>query len=322
MKHPNSKLLLYIAGADACAAATEYVDRREHSDLYERVLRFEGYEQHPRHVGLQPGRYTDDTEMSIANARAITMIAQNPGLYATDERIAWLLRSLYVEEFQKGGKRQGYSRAFQPILEQCEDGTDFERLVKPDSTKNGAAMRAVPMGVYAKPWRVVQMALLQAALTHDTPEGRFSACAVALMSHLALHTDVPLNRIPERCADMLILHAAVPETARFRYTLEKSWDGRAVQDRDDASVGLTTVWAVAHLLRTETSLMSIMRRLIEWGGDTDSVAAIAWGIASTRLQDEVLPDFLARDLELTRPDLGAGRLIQVSTELMRTFRST
>lgn len=41
----------------------------------------------------------------------------------------------------------------------------------------------------------------------------------------------------------------------------------------------------------------MMRRLIDWGGDTDSVAAIAWGIASCRFPDEVLPEFLARDLE-------------------------
>ncbi len=43
--------------------------------------------------------------------------------------------------------------------------------------------------------------------------------------------------------------------------------------------------------------MGIMRQTIEWGGDTDSVAAIAWGIASARYPDEKLPEFFDRDLE-------------------------
>ncbi len=78
---------------------------------------------------------------------------------------------------------------------------------------------------------------------------------------------------------------------------------------------MITAHAVHTLLTTNNSLMDIMRQVIEWGGDTDSVAAIAWGIASARHQDEVLPDFFEHDLEIGRP-YGKIYLEEMGTRLM------
>jgi ADP-ribosylglycohydrolase len=59
-------------------------------------------------------------------------------------------------------------------------------------------------------------------------------------------------------------------------------------------IGINTAHAVTTLLIEQPSLMDILRQTIEWRGDADSVAAVAWGIASTRYQNEILPDFLNR----------------------------
>jgi ADP-ribosylglycohydrolase len=64
--------------------------------------------------------------------------------------------------------------------------------------------------------------------------------------------------------------------------------------------------------------MGILQKTIEWGGDTDSVCAIAWGIASARYQDEQLPEFLERDLELGRK-YGAAFLKDLGKQLMETY---
>lgn len=66
--------------------------------------------------------------------------------------------------------------------------------------------------------------------------------------------------------------------------------------------------------------MAIMRRLLEWGGDTDSVAAIAWGIASSRYQDEVLPEFMERDLE-PGSEYGVAFLKGLGVQLMAKYLS-
>lgn len=95
---------------------------------------------------------------------------------------------------------------------------------------------------------------------------------------------------------------------------ENSKDGKGL------GVGLNTAWAVHTLLTTETSLMEILKRTIEWGGDTDSVGAIAWGIASCRHQDEQLPEFFERDLELGRnPAYGPAYLKELGRQLMDAY---
>jgi ADP-ribosylglycohydrolase len=83
---------------------------------------------------------------------------------------------------------------------------------------------------------------------------------------------------------------------------------------------MNTVWAVHTLLTEETSLMGILRRAILWGGDTDSVCAIAWGIASCRYQDEQLPEFFERDLESGRDGkYGPAFLKELGRELMSVY---
>ena len=92
---------------------------------------------------------------------------------------------------------------------------------------------------------------------------------------------------------------------------EKSKDGRCL------GVGMNTAHAVFTLLTEEKSMMSMMSRLLRWGGDTDSVAAVTWGIAGCRHQNEELPHFLLRDLELCgNPKYGYDTLIDLGTKLM------
>ncbi len=304
MRHPNPNMLVFIGIADAYASAVEYVDRKKHPDLFDRVLRLEGYESHPVFQG-KPGCYTDDTEMSVANAKTITA-CNDEETGPLEEEYA----DAYVQEFNDGGRRKGYSKAFQKIIEQAKNGADLRKLTDPYSIKNGAAMRAVPMGVFSRIKDVEWRCRDQACVTHNTPEGRFSAVAVGLMSHFSLYSDRPLSEVGEYC--LSILGGRYP----FCGVFTERWLRGEVRDYPDASVAVTTVHAVVELLRFKTSLIDILRQCIEWGGDTDSVAAIAWGIASARYQDEPLPGFMGRDLENVYYLRGVG------VDLMAKFTRT
>jgi len=296
MKHPNPLMLVRIAQGDAYGLATEYIKFPRDQAIYDKALKFESYGQHPTH-SLKPGCYSDDTQMSIG---VTEVLLEEEGYFVLTSRFA----EAFVRCFKRD-PRDGYARGFQAFLETVKDGSDFIARIDPKSDKNGAAMRSVPLGVLADPIHVRYMANLQAKLTHDTLQGVESSILVALMSHFALHTDEPLSRLPEWLEKQL--PAIVP---RFI----APWEGGPVKVPE---VGINTARAVMTLLATETSLIGIAKRTIEWGGDTDSVLAVAWGIASARFQNEQLPMFFDGGLE--NGPYGYKFLKELGTKLMGKY---
>lgn len=306
MHYPNPDSLLYIGMADAYAAACEYVKLPQARAHIEQCLTLQGYLRHPTH-SHKAGFYTDDAEMSVANARVL--IEQEP------PHTLLMFADAYVHEFQRGGRRDGYAQAFQAFLRSVDSGKAFLARIRPDSTKNGAAMRAVPCGVLPTIDAVLDVATIQARTTHDTNEGRFSARAVALMAHFSLYEHGSLADLASYC-----LRHLPPEDVRlFAYTFETPWNEQRPVKGGERPIALTTVHAAVHIVSTGTSLIDMLRRVIRIGGDTDSVAAIVWGIASARFRDEQLPAFFERDLENGNPATGSVYLRQLGTELMQRF---
>lgn len=300
MRHPNPYMLLRMAQADSYAMAVEYVSRIEHPEHYQEVLRFEKYGQHPLFT-LRPGQYTDDTQMSIAVSETLLAGGSAEG-------------QSYADAFYRVFKRDprdGYSRALQAILEASTSTEDMLQRIVPESNKNGAAMRSVPLGVISDRALMLVEAETQAKVTHNTPGGIQSSQMVAMMSHFALHESGGFEEMHAWC------RKRYPAFALF----DKPWTGGVGlkgTDPNNLGIGMCTAWAVSTLLREQGSLMGILRQVIEWRGDTDSVAAIAWGIASSRYQDEVVPDFLTNDLE-PNGSYGATFLVNLGSRLMRAF---
>lgn len=177
-------------------------------------------------------------------------------------------------------------------------------------------MRATPLGVLRSVSDVLEVAAMQACITHNTPEGVFSAQAVALMSHYALYEAESLKNISEYCLSNLPSEGA----RRFGEVLRTRWHGGQV-GLSGSVISLETVHAVADLVANELSLMAILKKTIEWGGDTDSVAAIAWGIASSRYQDERLPAFMWQGLEQGNPATGTFYLAGLGKKLMEKYNA-
>jgi ADP-ribosyl-[dinitrogen reductase] hydrolase len=272
MKHPNPNILLRIAQADAYAAATEYISLPEDKDIYVEALRFDGYVSHPRHP-IGSGIYTDDTQMSIAVAEVL--LTEPPYLPAA-------FANAFVDCFHRD-QRAGYAGSFYNFLLKTKTGEEFLKNIRPDSEKNGGAMRAPVVGVLKTPKEVLEIAKVQASLTHNTPIGIFAAQCAALMSHYALYYDESLSDVVEYCKTYLPAF--------------KMFEADFVGSVSHPYTSLKTIHAVVHLLRTQKNLIGILKETIVFGGDTDSVAAIAWGIASSRMQEEELPQFFDACLE-------------------------
>ena len=173
-------MLLELAIGDAYGAGFEYVD----ADTVAAKNDLSGYVRHPRHR-IAPGRYTDDTQMSLAVTELIVSGAP------------WTAQAFAEGFFQafKRDPREGYSANFSDFLRRVTSGAQFLAEIRPESDKSGAAMRAAPIGVYATTAEVIARATEQAKLTHNTPDGINSAVAAALMSHYFLYRLGPKSEL-------------------------------------------------------------------------------------------------------------------------------
>jgi len=304
MINRNNNMLLRIAQADAYAICVEYVDREAYPEIFDKALRFESYQQHPKYNKLPESSYTDDTQMSCA----VSEVLIDKELNATANDFLYSFLCCF-----KRDERDGYSRKFQAILEQANSVDELKLLLNTDSNRNGAAMRSVPLGIIKNIENIKYIATLQAATTHNTYNARCSSVITGMMRHYALYTNDSFKHINEWLADR---SGGNDPWEIFDFRIP--WQGpihNKKNDPNELGIGINTVHAVNTLLIEETSLIGIMKRLINWGGDTDSVAAIAWGIASARYQNEELPEFMERDLEIGG-NYGPEYLKQLGKKLM------
>ncbi|MBI2473668.1 ADP-ribosylglycohydrolase family protein [Candidatus Uhrbacteria bacterium] len=310
MLNPNPLMLLRIAQGDAFGMAAEYLWFPRDTAVREAVLRFDRYIAHPTH-GHQSGEYTDDTQMSIAVTEVLL-----EGYLSSFSRLQFA--NAFVRVFQRN-PRKGYSRDFQDFLEseQARTGPSFLSHVGGTSDKNGAAMRAVPIGVLATVEEVINAALMNASITHDTHWGRFSSVIVALLSHFALYTNRPFSEFSDWCKRENV-GKFYPEfdLTQLQRMMAVVWNGPVHGIRGQCSVAQVTVHAVLHLLTRTDSLSSSMLQAVRWGGDVDSVMAITWGIQSTRIH-EPLPEWLETGLE--DGPFGRRFLIDLGTQLMGKY---
>lgn len=256
-------MLVEMAIADSYGAGFEFAPRkfvRQRNDL-------SGY------VSYRPGRegrYTDDTQMSIALAEILVAEEEFDNELVAD----WFLACY------KRDPRPGYARGFRGFLESVSSGQEFLDKISPASSRSGAAMRACPLGVLPTTDDVKDWAVKQSKLTHDTPTGARSASAAALMAHYFIY-DVGKKK----------------DLGRW---LEGHVSGKwTIPHKGKVSMhGCQVVRAAVTAVVQCDSMSDILRRCVGFTGDVDTVAAIA--LASAAASWEVaqdLPAQLLSDLE-------------------------
>lgn len=278
-------MLLSIGVSDAYAIPFEFVKDPNAHGLVNDLMT---YQQHPKYAELKPSQYTDDTLRSIATA---LVVINNP-----EDGHTVFDPTAYVKAMQivvRGDPRKGWSKRFQQYLEANLDThpVQFMRGITNRAATNGAIMGSLPLG-YLKHVPDVKLAAATQALTTHSAETVRYAQMMALSSHFFLHN-------PEEDFSALIA-----------FLLEEV-DGGLEEDFAFSSTDLPqpvsmsardTAHAVLALLYRNDSLSGILREAVETGGDTDSVAALAIGIAScTRAYAHDLPGKLVNEL-----DMGVG----------------
>jgi ADP-ribosyl-[dinitrogen reductase] hydrolase len=259
-------MLLELAIGDAYGAGFEYAT--DNITLYNDLSR---YVKHPTHA-IRPGCYTDDTQMSIAIAEVIIS-----GVEWTPLNLA----NQFVAAFKRD-PREGYAGAFYDFLQQVKDGAEFLAKIKPHSDKSGAAMRAIPIGIFPSIEEVIEKCSLQAAITHNTPDGIQAANATALMSHYFIYGLGPKAQLGE----FLETHVAGP------HRWSQPYKGKV------KSKGWMSFQAAITAISRNDTMSSLLKDCIAFTGDVDTVATIALGAAShSREITQDLPQHLIDNLE-------------------------
>jgi ADP-ribosylglycohydrolase len=189
-------------------------------------------------------RFTDDTVMTVATARAI------------------LEGVPYQRAYRELGRRYpdaGYGGSFLGWLQAPEP--------RPyNSWGNGSAMRVAPIGLaFDTVADVLHEAEQSAAVTHDHPEGIKGAQATALAVFLA-RTGASKAEIRKELA------------RRFGYNLRRTVDEIRPTYAFDVSCQGSVPEAIVAFLDSK-SVESAIRLAVSLGGDSDTQAAIAGGIA-------------------------------------------
>lgn len=279
-------MLLELAIGDAYGAGFEYAD----SELVQRNNDLSRYIQHPRHQ-IKPGCYTDDTQMSLAIAE--TLVAQEPW---TPE----VLAHHFVTTFKRD-PREGYASRFYQFLLQVQDGQQFLENINWTSDKSGAAMRAAPIGILPTIEQVIHATTIQAAITHNTPDGINAAIAAALMSHYFIYQ---LGEKKE-LGQFLDTHVSG--------AWSKPWQGEV------RSKGWMSVRAAITAVMRNDSLSELLKDCIAFTGDVDTVGAIA--LAAAAHSEEItqdLPNHLIDGLE--NGTYGRDYIIKLDKQLMALYK--
>lgn len=193
------------------------------------------------HAGCE---FTDDTVLTVAVAQAIMS-----GVSYKD----------CVRVFANRHPDAGYGESFRRWMRSY----DFKPY---NSWGNGSAMRVSPIGfAFASEGEVLQQAKLSAEITHNHPEGIKGAEATALAVFLA-----------RTARDKRSIKQTI--TARFGYDLERTLDDIRPHYEFDVSCQGSVPEAIIAFLES-TSYEDAVRNAISLGGDSDTLACIAGGIA-------------------------------------------
>lgn len=235
---------------------------------------------HPR----EPGRPTDDTAMALSVACALSCgEPPTPELFSR-RFLADLDREhgRFGKMFWTGGPGGATTRS----LSRLQRGADPATCGHPEDGGNGAAMRVHPVGFLADRAAVLDVAAMQARVTHGHPAAVAAAAAVAVLVHDALRGAAPSLDVPAGITD-----AAFARSWRELHA-DLALSGLRLPGRlrNVAMSGWETV-AAAHAIAAcfPGDPVAAIGAAAASGGDTDTVATITGAIVGARYGIAALP---------------------------------
>lgn len=240
---------------------------------------------------IKPGNYTDDTQMAIAIAELML------------EHDTWtqeIIADKFVKCFHRDPRR-GYAPGFYLFLRNHTTAESFLQDIRPDSERSGAAMRAAPLGLIKDMEELTDKCNAQAAITHKTLKGMGSALCVAQAAHYFFYN--------------LGDKAGLLDWLRQWHTI----DLEILKEFKHIPVeGWPCVLAALKAVTSCNKFSVLLKCCVDFAGDTDTIAAIAGGIASVCKEiEQDIPQNLIDGLE--NNTYGRDFLISLDKKLMAKY---
>lgn len=264
---------LGVALGDALGATTEFMSPGEIKAKYRVHKKIIG----GGWLGLKAGHVTDDTEMSLAIAHAITKRRKWDLKQIADNFLSWM----HGKPIDIGSTVRKGIRSY------MKNGT-LEVPYNEWDAGNGAVMRMAPVALYTlgNPRLLNQYALQQARLTHHHILSDAACICVGRMTQAAILG-----------ADRFDLHALTRELTlefpTFKFNRYKGLASGYVVD---------TLQTVFHYLFTTADFEECLTGIVNQGGDADTTGAIGGMIAGAFYGAEALPK---KWLKKLNPDIRA-----------------
>ncbi len=218
-------------------------------DIVGSVYEFNNTKDYNFHLLTPDSRFTDDTVMTLAVAKWLTEDSEH-----THEYLVKCMRELGLKY-----PWAGYGGKFKRWL--------IEKEAKPyNSWGNGSGMRVSPVGLYAHSLdESLELAKISAEVTHNHPEGIKGAQAIVASIFLARQ---------EKSKEEI--RTFIEDT--FGYNLHRSIDNVRPDYTYDASCMGSVPEAIIAFIDSH-DFESAIRNAVSIGGDSDTIAAMAGGIA-------------------------------------------
>lgn len=241
--------------ADAVGVPVEFRDR----DTYE-VTEMKGYGTYNQ----PPGTWSDDSSMTLATVESIGRLGKIDPVDIMDNFVMWLEHAAFTphdEVFDVGGSTR---RA----ITRYDNGTPIDycggRSVMDNG--NGSLMRILPLAfVECSDQQIVDVA----SLTHAHPIS-LDACIIYITIAKSLLWGVPLDAA---------IWAAASYTGLPEYNRLKELENLSRDEIKSSGYVVDTLEAAIWCLLNSSSYKDCVLLAVNLGGDTDTVAAVAGGLA-------------------------------------------
>lgn len=315
MKINFEHVFLGIAIGDAYGAGLEFQDRKwiranvDFSKFINKRADINVPEKEIFTIDYKEWDYTDDTEMSIAVAKA---------LMSKEEFTEELLVNYFTDEYLLGYKTKGYKRNGHGAIRWLYNGEKtLEEIKQLQTTKqypgNAPPMRAIPIG-FVKEDKINLYASLNAMCTHPHSKAIDASILIASATRALLIENSNKNDLISNCLsyisdketiDKLKIADKLPAPSFLK---EKDFEflcGPQPLKKTEFIEGLYglpsnamyTAISALYLIKHSNSAFEGLKNSINIGGDVDSLAAIVVGILAGKYGIDSLPEYMIQNVE-------------------------
>jgi ADP-ribosylglycohydrolase len=240
----------------------------------------------------EAGQYTDDTLMSIALASSLIEKNGFDPEHVAAQYLAWY----------ESGNTRGIGTTTAGACVNLKMGANWQESGLIHSADglpaggNGTAMRAAPIGIYYRkdPKALLESAMLDASITHNSFEPKMGSVAVALAAAMLANGSADPLSVSYEVSDILAESEVKSKIELAQKWLEQGTDLSTVHFEALAEIGTSgyvpeTVGAAFYCLGATDNFKDAVVLAVRGGGDTDTTAAIVGALAGTYYGLDAIP---------------------------------